>query len=76
MRMVAIQIIERTAQGFFPFNAENDPGNFVNVRYDALRIDQYNPVFDTFNDRFGFTFFVDQPVDVDLLELLEPLPSC
>src|SRR5216683_6895956 len=73
MRGVAVEIVERAAEGFFALDAENNAGNLIHVRNDAVGVDQYDAVFEALNNRFGFAFLIDEPIDIEPFELLKPL---
>src|SRR5207253_314758 len=52
-------------------DAQDNTGDLIDMRHDAIRVDQDDTIFDTFEDCFGFALLIDQPIHVQLLELLE-----
>ncbi len=71
--MAAVEIVERTAERFLPSDAHDQRRDLVDMRYDSGRIDQHDAVFEALDNRFGLVLFVDQAVDVELFEPLQPL---
>ena len=73
VRMAAVQVVERAAERIFSFDAKYQGRDLVDVRHDSLGVDQHYPVLETLDDRLGLVLLVDQPIDVELLELFQPL---
>src|SRR5208337_4304221 len=71
--VIAVQIVERAAQRLVPLHSEDYRRHTIDMRHRAIGIDQHDTVFDTLDYRLGLTLLVDQPLDVELFELLKPL---
>jgi hypothetical protein len=71
VRMVAVEVGEGTTKSLAGVDAENDRGHLIDVGDDALGIDENDAVLDAFDNSFGLGLFVDDAIDVELLELLE-----
>ena len=73
MRMIAVEVVEGLPSASARVDAEDDRRHFVDVRNDALGIDQNDAVFEALDDRLGLALFINDAIDVELLELLEAL---
>ena len=71
--MVAAQVIEAAAQRLGRLDAHDQRGDLIDVRDDAVRIDQHHAVFEAFDDRFGLALLVDDALDVHAIVMLEAL---
>src|ERR1700733_10748983 len=73
MRMVAAEIIERTAERVLQIDAEDQRRDLIYVRDDAIAVYKHDAVFEALDDRLGLALFVNQALDVELVVLLQPL---
>src|SRR6202040_2408000 len=67
VRMVATEIVERTAERVLQIDAENQRRYLIYVRDDSIAVDQHDSVFEALDDRFGLALFVNQALDVELV---------
>src|SRR5208282_3103484 len=73
MRMVAAEIVERTAERVLEIDAQDQRRYQIYMRNNSFRIDQHDAVFEALDDRFGLALFVKEALDVKLVVLLEAL---
>ncbi len=73
VRMVAAEIVERTAERVLQIDAEDQRRDLIYVRDDSVAVDQHDAVFEALDDRLGLALFVNQALDVELVVLLEAL---
>src|SRR5271170_1546398 len=73
MRMVAAEVVERTAERVLQIDAQDERRDLIDVRDDSIAVDQHDAVFEALDDRLGLALFVNQALDVELVVLLEAL---
>src|SRR5271163_2286311 len=71
MGMITVEVVKPAAQGLATLDPDNDAADLVDVRDDAVRVDQNDAVLDALDDCFGFAFLINQAVHIELLELFK-----